>query len=376
MSDFYERLGLTPTATAKEIKDAYRKVALRDHPDRNGGSKEAEDRFRSATEAYEVLRDEEKRRLYDRYGEQGVRATRGGAGGFQGFDISDALSAFMRDFGGIDDLMGRTSGPRRGRLIRLSLELTLEEVLLGPTKTLRISVLNHCGPCRGTGAEGGESVVCSKCRGTGQERVVQDSVFGRIVSQRSCPQCMGDGRLARSRCPECNGGGLKRSTDTLRLDVPKGVADNNYITLRGKGNAGERGGPKGNVEIHFQIKKHRRFERRGNDLIVDVPVTYSQAVLGAKIGIPLLEGGEASREIPSGTQSGSVLRLQGKGLPILHREQRGNLLARVVVWVPERLSEDQEELVRELARVEGSAPAKIDPAEKRGLWSRLKEALS
>lgn len=382
MADYYERLGVGRDADTDEIKKAYRRLAMEYHPDRNQGSAEAEARFKEITEAYEVLRDPDKRSAYDRFGASGVRGA--GGAGFEGFDFSDALEIFMRDFGGFGGFEevfgGRRGGSRggrqRGQNLRVRLPLTLEEVARGVTKRIRVSVLEACDDCRGTGGAGGaEPVPCPACGGSGQERVAQRSVFGQFVSVTPCRRCGGEGRTVERPCPTCMGEGLTRREREVEVEVPAGVSSENYLTLRGSGNAGPRGGPPGDLLVLFDVADDPRFMRDGADLLLELRVTFAQAALGSEVEVPTV--GEPARvTIPAGTQSGTVLRLRGLGLPDLNRRGSGDLLVRVVLWTPERLSAEQEELFLRLRELEEAPPSSSDAEERRGFWSRVKEAFT
>ena len=381
MADYYELLGISRDAGQDEIKKAYRKVALRYHPDRNAGSKEAEERFKEVTEAYEVLKDPQARARYDRYGRDGVRGHGGSRGG--GLDFSDALEVFMRDFGGFGGLGSLFGGrrddrrPRRGKTMRIRLPLTLQDVCTGVTKKVRVAVLERCDPCGATGVKGGGSPrPCSACQGAGEERRVERSVFGQFVSVAPCRSCRGEGRVVDDYCPECSGEGRIRVEKSVRIQVPPGVTSENYLTLRGEGSVGPRGGPRGDIVALFEIVEHERFARDGTDLLLELPITFGQAVLGGVAEVPTVEEGAARVEIPPGAQNGDVVRVRGEGLPSLNGIRRGDLLVRLAVWVPQRLSAEQEKLVRMLRESEEPAPERIDDRERRGFWSRVKEALS
>jgi molecular chaperone DnaJ len=383
MADYYNLLGVSRDASADEIKKAYRKLALKYHPDRNEGSKEAEERFKEVTEAYEILRDDEKRALYDRYGEQGVKRN-AGAGGFGGFDFTDAIEVFMRDFGGFGgfgDVFGRRSrptraGPPRGESLRTKLSLTLVDVSRGGTHTMRVSLLETCPICDGSGTASGEAPTpCPTCGGTGEERVVQRSVLGQLVSVQPCRRCRGEGTLIGEPCRRCHGEGRAREDRELEVEVPPGVSSENYITLRGRGHVGPRGGARGDVIVLLEIEEDPRFVRDGSSLIHERPITFSEAALGAEITVPTLEG-SANVQVPPGVQSGVLLRLRGEGLPPLNGERRGDLLVRIVVWTPERLTTEQEEAFQRLREVEDTAPERISRLDDKGFWSRVKEAFT
>lgn len=386
MRDYYEILGVTREADAEEIKKAYRKLAFEHHPDRNNGSKDAEAKFKEATEAYEVLRDSEKRATYDRFGHAGVKGGGAGGPGFGGFDFADALNIFMRDFGGfsgLDDLFGGHAGRRGGRGgarkgpdMQVRAELTLEEVATGARKSVRIAVLNPCGSCNGTGAEGGaQPVTCPTCAGAGEVRRVQRSFLGQIVSVTPCPACHGEGQHIEEPCRSCSGEALERAEKTVEVEIPPGVSSGDYITLRGLGNAGARGGPRGDVLVVIDVAEDPRFARNGADLVYELPITYTQAVLGAEVEIPTV-GGAARVKIPAGTPSGKLLRLRERGLPRLQSSGRGDLMVQVVVWIPQSTSAEERDLLHELAKVETPPPRTLREGEDRGFWSKVRGAFS
>ena len=381
MRDYYEVLGVERSADAETIKRAYRKLALQHHPDRNQGSAEAEEKFKELTEAYEVLRDPDKRAAYDRYGFAGVKG--GAAGGaYGGFSFTDALEIFMRDFGGfgVEDLFGartRRGGPtiRKGPDTRVTLPLTLDEVASGVRRKLRVELLDPCGRCNGSGAaEGAPPVRCTTCGGAGEVRRVQRSFLGQLVSVMPCPDCGGEGQRIEKPCEQCGGRGVERGSREIEVNVPPGVSSGDYITLRGQGNAGVRGGPRGDVLVVLEVEEDPRFLRDGADLIYELPITFSQAALGAELDVPTI-GGTARVKVAPGTQSGRLLRMRGRGLPHLQGTTRGDLIIRVTVWTPTSLTPDQEALMRQLARVE-SPPERVDDSRDRGFWSRVKEALT
>lgn len=382
MRDYYEILGVARDADGETIKKAYRKLALEHHPDRNNGSKESEAKFKEATEAYEVLRDPQKRSTYDRYGHAGLKG--GAGGGFGGFDFGDALEIFMRDFGGfgLDDLFGgrgrgrRRSGPQRGPDVRVRMPLTLEQVATGLEQTIRVAVQDPCSACNGTGSEGGaEPVACTECGGVGEVRRVQRSVLGQFVSVAPCPACNGEGRRIQDPCGTCGGRGTEAGEATVEVKVPAGVSSGDYLAMRGQGSAGPRGGPRGDVIVVLDVEQDPRFVRDGADLVYRLPVTFAQAALGADMEVPTVHGDEPLT-IPAGVQSGQVLRMRGKGLPRLKGSGRGDQLVQVVVWTPTDLSREQEATYRKLMEVEPPAPDSVEDTERRGFWSKVKEAFS
>jgi molecular chaperone DnaJ len=374
VSEFYALLNVSRDASEADIKKAYRKLAMEYHPDRNS-SPQAEAKFKEITEAYEVLRDPQKRAVYDRYGKAGLGSNAGG-GGFHHVDLGEALNIFMRDFGamgGFESLFGgrrSRTDERRGQDIRVTVRLTLNEVALGAKKTVKLKSLERCTTCDGSGAKpGSRPSTCGTCNGSGEVRRATRSMFGQFISVAPCPTCGGEGTIIQAPCEVCRGEGRIRGERTVTVDVPAGVSANNYLTLRGQGAAGPRNGPSGDLLIMLDVKEDDRFERQGDDLIYDLPLSFSQAALGGEHEVPTPYGEEQLR-IPPGTQPETVLRLRGRGLPVLGQDNKGDLLVRVHVWTPERLTDEQERLFRELAKHEGEAP-KRSP----GFWSKLKEAL-
>jgi molecular chaperone DnaJ len=373
MTDFYSTLGVSRDASDDEIKKAYRKLAMQYHPDRNGGAKDAEERFKVITEAYDVLRDPQKRAAYDRYGEAGLR----GGAGFHHVDLSEALGIFMRDFGGFagfDELFGgarQRGGARTGADIKVTVSLTLPEVATGVEKVVHVKLLDPCEQCEGAGAEPGTKPHrCTTCQGTGEVRRAQRSFFGQFVSVAPCPTCSGQGKTIDSPCRRCRGEGRLRSEHSITVSVPAGVATGQYMTLRGAGSVGVRGGSRGDILVVFEVEEDPRFERDGSELYTEVLVTYPQLVLGADVEVPAVIGSFSLR-LPAGTQSGQVFHLRGRGLPRVNTTGTGDMHVRVQLWTPQSVSPEQAELVRRLAGVEGEIPA----TRPKGFWSRMKEAL-
>ncbi len=373
MADFYATLGVARDATDDEIKNAYRRLATQYHPDRNGGSKEAEEKFKEITEAYDVLRDPQKRAAYDRYGEAGLRGGGGGAG-FHHVDLSEALNIFMRDFG-FGDLFGQAgrpqAGPRSGADVKVDLVLTLPEVATGVTKTVKIKLLDPCERCGGSGAERGTRPKrCATCNGVGEVRRAQRSFFGQFVSVAPCPTCSGEGVVISAPCKACRGEGRQRGDHTIPIDVPAGVASGQYLHLRGVGNAGVRGGPRGDILVMFDVKEDDRFERDGEDLYTEVLISFPEAVKGADVEVPGVLGPLTLR-IPPGTQSGQVFQLRGRGLPRVNASGAGDLHVRVQVWTPTSLSPEEAQAIDALAKVLAPPPAKRE----KGFWQKMKDAL-
>jgi molecular chaperone DnaJ len=375
VSEFYALLGVARDATEADIKKAYRKLAMEFHPDRNPAP-EAEAKFKEITEAYEVLRDPQKRATYDRYGKAGLGAA-GGGYGFHHVDLSEALNIFMRDFGGMGGLEslfggGRGRGPdtRRGQDVRVTVKLSLADVATGVKKSVRFKAPDRCTVCEGSGAKAGtKPTTCGTCGGSGEVRRQARSILGQFVSVTACPTCAGEGTVVAEPCEVCRGEGRVRAEKTVTVEIPAGVSTNNYLTLRGQGASGPRNGPPGDLLVMLDIKDDDRFERQGDDLIFDLPLSFSQVALGLEVSVPTPYGEETIKVAP-GTQPETIVRLRGRGLPILGQSAKGDLIVRVHVWTPERLTGDQERLFRELAKLEGEAP-KRSP----GFWSKLKEAL-
>ena len=367
-ADYYEILGVPKAAAEDEIKKAYRKLAMQHHPDKNPGDKKAEEKFRDATEAYEILKDPQRRSQYDQFGhaafqQGGGPGGFGGFSGFGGFDISDALRAFMADFGGdsmFSDLFGfgggrsRRSGGGgqtvlRGNDLQIRLPLTLEEIAAGVQKTIKVKRNDRCPVCSGSGSQSGKKQTCSACDGKGRVRRVVSSFFGQVIQESACPTCEGEGYVVSDPCRSCSGSGLDIKEKTVNVDIPAGVSDGNYITIPDQGDAGRNGGPSGDLIVHIHEKEHPFFQRHGIDLLCEVDITFSQAALGASIEITTIDG-KVSLKIPAGTQSEKIFRLKGKGLPVLQGRERGDQLVRVHLRTPEKLSRSAKELLERLGQ--------------------------
>lgn len=378
MADYYDVLGVARSASDDDIKKAYRRLAMQYHPDRNNGSKEAEEKFKEITEAYDILRDPNKRAAFDRYGEAGLRGA--GGGGYHHVDLSEALNIFMRDLGGMGgfgDIFGgggrRNSAgqPQAGADVRINLELTLQEVASGVTKTVNAKLLNPCDTCSATGAEPGTTTsTCQTCRGAGEVRRAQQSFFGQVVSVVACSTCAGEGKVVANPCRKCRGEGRTRGEEKLSIKVPAGVATGQYMTLRGVGNAGPRGGPRGDILVVFEVEEDERFERDGEDLYTEVLITYPQLALGAEVEVPGVTG-NLNLKVPAGTQSGEVIQMRGKGLPRINGGGVGDLHVRIQLWTPESLQDEEEQLLKRLLEIRPLAPEK----KTGGLWAKIKETL-
>jgi molecular chaperone DnaJ len=375
MADFYNTLGVQRGASDEEIKKAYRKLAMTFHPDRNNGSREAEEKFKAITEAYDVLRDPNKRSMYDRYGEAGLR---GGAGGFHHVDLAEALNIFMRDLGGMagfGDLFGagQRGGPgsRTGSDIRITLPLRLAEVESGLEKTVTVKLLTSCDKCEGTGAEPGTSANrCTTCAGAGEVRRAQKSFFGQVISVAPCPTCAGEGTIISSPCRKCRGEGRVRQEESVAVKVPPGVATGQYMTMRGVGNVGPRGGGRGDILVVFEVEEDPRFERDGEDLYCEVLVTYPQLVYGADVEVPTVSA-SVTLHVPPRTESGQVFHLRGRGLPRVNASGVGDLHVRLQLFTPEELTAEEETLIKRLGEIQ-VAPIQRRP---KGFWSKVKESL-
>lgn len=374
--DYYEILGVSREASIDEIKKAYRQLALKHHPDRNPGNKDAEEKFKEATEAYEILRDKEKRGRYDQFGHGGVSGTgpQGYEGFSGGFDLSDALRAFMRDFGGFgfEDFFGGGRGSARrdgsaasrGNDLQIRLRLTLREIAAGVTKKIKVTKMVPCARCKGKGTkEGSSKQACQTCRGTGELRQVSRSIFGQFVNVQTCPACRGEGSIISDPCPSCKGEGGVEGSKNVEVKIPAGVATGNYIRLDSQGDAGPRGGPPGDLIILIEELPDGVFERHGYDIACDLPVTFAQLALGARVEIPTLDE-PATIKIPPGTQSHKVLRLKGKGIPHLNSYGRGDQLVRLVAWTPQNLSKDERAAFEELERKLREKPPAVGAKER------------
>ena len=357
--DYYEVLGVSKSATDDEIKKAYRKLAKKYHPDLNKDNPEAAEKFKEATEAYDVLSNSEKRSRYDQFGHAGVdpNAGFGGggsySGGFGGFGMDELGDIFGSFFGGGSGFGGgsrRRNGPVRGRDIQQAIELTFEEAAFGCKKTITVTRMENCPKCNGSGAKPGTSPVkCSKCGGTGQMRTVQNTPFGQFASTSTCNACGGRGTTISDPCPDCSGSGRIRKTHKIDVNIPAGIDHGQTVSVRGQGEAGQKGGPSGDLLITVYIKKNNVFTREGNNVYVDVPITFVQAALGCEIEIPTIDG-KVTQRFPEGTQHGTKFRMKGKGIPSIRGGARGDQYVRVVVEIPKNLTQRQRDILQEFAK--------------------------
>lgn len=378
--DYYEILGVGRTATEAEIKSAYRKLALQYHPDKNPDNPESEAMFKEVSEAYAVLSNADKRARYDRFGHEGMRGSGGGNGaGFGGFtNVEDIFSSMFGDiFGGMRG-ESRSAGPKFGRVpgsdLRVRLPLTLEEISTGVEKTLSIRRMVSCYECNGLGAASPDAVVdCDQCGGSGQIRQVSRSIFGQVVNVTACNKCGGEGKVVKDACHVCKGEGRIQTEEKETIGVPAGVSDGNYISIPGKGNVGRHGGPAGDLTVLIEETPHQHFIRNGNDVIYDLTISYPRAALGGEVPVPTL-GGLSMVEIESGTQPGTLLRMKGKGIPVLNSSRKGDQIVRVTVAVPSRLNEEEREMLERL--VDSPNVGKTGEKEGKGFFERMKEVFS
>ncbi len=385
--DYYEVLGVERGASADDIKKAYRKLAMQYHPDRNPGNKEAEEKFKEAAAAYEVLRDAEKRRRYDQFGHAGL----GGAAGEPHFsNAEDIFSAFQEIFGGMrggrggagpagfgsifEDIFtggagGGGYGPQRGASLQVEMQIAFLDAAKGAGRTIELRRHRTCSECKGSGAKpGSRPVQCSYCQGQG----VVVSRRGFFTMQTTCPRCGGRGEEVRDPCPKCRGAGAVPETARLEIRIPAGIEDGTRMRLAGEGESGEHGGPPGDLYVVVHVQPHEFFVRHRDDVLVEMPVSYSQAVLGATIEVPTLDG-KSRLKVPKGTPSGRILRMRGQGFPNVSSGHRGDLLVRAVVHVPEKPGRKEEELIRQLAEAESKPNAPHSARKESGFFDRLRE---
>ena len=351
--DYYEVLGISRTSTEQEIKSAYRRLALQHHPDKNPNDTQAEDRFKEAAEAYSILSDSEQRKRYDRFGHAGVASGAGASWGAPGFS---GLEDILGDLFGFGDVFGTGSGrggsrrtaAQRGSDLRYDLEISLEDAAVGLTAPLRIPKLETCAACSGGGAAPGtQPETCQTCAGAGQVRYQQ----GFFSVARTCGSCRGSGRVIKNPCPECKGAGRVEKEKTMEVKIPAGVETGSRLRIQGEGEGGVNGGPAGDLYVVIHVGEHEQFERQGSNLYSSMPITFGQAALGAEVEVPTLDG-EHSVKVPAGTQTGTVFRVKGKGMPVLGGRGKGDLYVAVTVVTPTTLTREQRKLLEQLAQVE------------------------
>lgn len=383
MADYYETLGVARTATADEIKKAYRKNALKYHPDKNPGDPEAEKRFKEISEAYEVLSDDKKRQMYDRYGKEGVQGAAAGAGGARGFSsMEDALRTFMGAFGGQggDSIFesffgggfgqgGGRPGVRQGASKRANITITFEEAARGTEKELAITNLEACETCKGRGTTSPDGVkTCSRCGGQGQ--IFEQRGF--FSMSMPCPQCHGEGQTITDPCKECHGEGLVKKKQRVKVHIPAGVDTGMRMKMSGYGDAGPGGGPAGDLFVNITVKPHEVFQREGDDILLELPISFAEAALGCKKEVPSIFEHSARLTIPEGTQCGKVFRIRNEGFPNVHGSGKGDLLVRIFVETPTRLTKEQKDLLEAFAKLEG--PNNLP--QKKGFLDKLKGLFS
>ena len=380
--DYYEVLGVNKNATEDELKKAYRKLAKKYHPDANpDNKKEAEAKFKEVNEAYETLSDPQKRKMYDQFGPDGPQGF-GGQGPFggQGGYYSYSSSGFdgFGDFGDLGDIFSsffgggfggrasrRQTGPRKGVDLNLNVEITFEQAFLGVEKEITITRNDICDTCHGTGAKPGTSVTkCTMCNGTGQVTQVQNTILGQMQTRRTCTACHGTGEVIKEPCETCHGKGKVRKQPKIKVKIPAGIEDNQTVVLRGEGEPGEKGGPKGDLYITVRIKRHNIYTRKGNQVLCDIPITITQATLGAELEIPMVDGTKEKYKIPDGTQTGTKFTIRNKGFKAINSNSSGDFIFTVVVQTPKRLTKEQRDLLTQLAKTMNEQP----PVKKRGIF--------
>lgn len=370
--DYYEVLEIERNASESDIKKAYRKMALKYHPDRNPGDKASEEKFKEAAEAYEVLSDPDKRARYDRYGHSGVGGGSSDFGG--GMSMEDIFSQFGDIFGGAFGFGSRSSSGRRvnkGSNLRIRVKLTLQEIATGVEKKVKVSKYVSCSSCSGSGAKHGSSYSsCSTCRGSGHVTRVTNTFLGQMQTTSTCPTCGGEGRIITQKCDTCQGNGVVRDDEVISIRIPAGVAEGMQLSLSGKGNMGARGGIPGDLIVQIEEEKHPELERDGNNLIHNLFISIPDAALGSSVEVPTVDG-RARVKIAPGTQPGKVLRLKGKGLPSLNDHSTGDLLVNINVWIPTELSKEERRIMESLQHADNFKPNPT--AAEKSFFGRMKD---
>ena len=373
--DYYEILGVARGADESEIKKAYRKMAMKYHPDKNPGDKQAEDKFKAAAEAYDVLSNADKKARYDQFGHAGMGAGAAGGGFSGGMNMDDIFSQFSDIFGGFGGGGQRGGGGKRrttrGSNLRIKVKLTLEEILKGVEKKIKVNKYLHCQSCQGSGAQGGSAFhTCSTCRGSGQITQVVNTILGQMQTASTCPACSGEGQVIRDKCKTCFGDGIVRGEEVITINIPAGVAEGMQLSMSGHGNAAPRGGIPGDLLVAIEEQEHAHLKREGNNLYFEQVISFTDAALGTSVEIPTLEG-KAKIKIDPGTQPGKVLRLRSKGLPEINQYGRGDLLVSVNVWVPATLTKEEKKTLEKLNESENFQPSKN--SKDKGFFDRMKE---
>ncbi len=378
--DYYEVLGVGKNADNAEIKKAYRKLAMKYHPDKNKDNKAAEEKFKEASEAYEVLSDADKKQRYDQFGHAGMEGAFGG-GGFSWDNFSHA-SDFSDLFGGeglggiFEHLFGGgfSGGGRsrqqtnRGEDLQISLSLTLEEISKGIEKKIKIGIQDVCDSCNGSGSQDGNIETCGQCHGSGRVRQMTRSLFGQMQTIVECPSCNGKGKIIKNKCNKCRGDGRIKKIKTVKITIPAGVSEGQYIRLRGKGNVGMQNAPKGDILVYIKEKEHKIFERNDANIVCEFPISFSQAALGSDIEVPTLSG-KIKMKIPAATQSGKIFRLRAQGLPHVNSTYRGDLYVKVIVITPTRLNAEEKKLLNQLSKFDSDK--KLHP--EKSFFNKMKD---
>lgn len=376
--DYYEVLGVSKNASKDELKKSYRKVALKYHPDRNPDNKEAEEKFKEAAEAYEVLSDEQKRARYDQFGHAGVNNQAGGGGQYGGFgSMEDIFSQFSDIFGGgfgggRGRQQQRTRG-QRGSNLRIKVSLTLEEINEGATKKIKVKKYVGCKTCNGSGAKDRNSVkTCQTCNGSGYVRRVQQTFLGQMQTTAACPTCNGAGEVVTSKCTSCKGDGRVYGEEMINLEIPAGVSEGMQLSMSGKGNAGMNGGSAGDLLINIKEKEHEHFTRDGSNILYELDVNFADAALGTSVEVPTLTG-NVKITLPQGTPAGKIFRLRGKGLPSIQSYGKGDQLIHVNIWVPSSVNAEERKALEVIRNSKNFQPNDSDKRERKGLFDRMRD---